>query len=353
MKVLIVASQFNDLPELFAALQEDVTPILYDFYAPFPTIHTKVMNSLRHLQGVTHVGVAMPRDAEEKAAKLSFDDAPLPTGQSKQWSVFGVLATSIFAITGLDKIYVLNAFLDSFEFAAIQKELRRTHELTVANNFDWRDMDGTSAKDLFFTDALDKYCRAYEIAPKAQLSIILEKELASKLGSLTCFSTPDDVAVTSSVIGHSNFNNIWTKLKEVVDFKTMQSDVDAIDYYFADPNFGGLQAFAKNVMRIVFSVRRESLDTPIGSNGMTFAACIELILLPVLKLDSKILANMFYGFVFGKDDELKARILTYIDSEAFASKLVEQLPPVPLKAEAEDAVAEEPADEPEVAADTA
>ena len=93
----------------------------------------------------------------------------------------------------------------------------------------------------------------------------------------------------------------------------------------------------------MFAIKRDSYDTAIGTAGLTFAGCVELLLLPVLGLDL-VFAEAFYGFVFGKDDELKARLLKYIET-------LELTEPVPEPEEAEEATAED--EEPGAAPGTA
>ena len=338
MKVLLIPTHFYDIGDLVKALRDDVEPVIYDFYAPFPTIHQKVMRFLRHAVDVTEVGIVMPKDAEDKCMKLFHRDVALSVGKPKQWEHFGVLASSIQAVTGLDKLYVLNSIMDTFEFAGVQRDLRAAHEVSVINAFDFQELKAVSAHDLFFTDAFEKYCRTDEIVPKLPVVKAAKEEIALKIRNLT-----GTTGVTLVTLKHSTFGLIWAKLKEVMSLKELASDAAIVDTYFEAPSFETLGLLAKAVLRLMFAIKRDSYDTAIGTAGLTFAGCVELLLLPVLGLDL-VFAEAFYGFVFGKDDELKARLLKYIET-------LELTEPVPEPEEAEEATAED--EEPGAAPGTA
>ena len=337
MRTLLIPSNFYDVDEIFKALLDDVSPIIYDFHAPFPVTHKKIMKYFRKNKP-THVGILLARDsAEDKAMKFFSGDVPLLASKPKSWANFGVLAASIQAITGLDRLYVLNKHLDTFEIAGLQKDILTQHDITIINSFDFVRLEHVAPQDLFFNKDFSSYCHFEHVVPKNSLNDAVRDELRLKIRNITGIPKDVEVLVNQSVLSNGNFKAIWQRLKDVMAFKELESDIFDIDCYFAKPEFAGLAKLTRAVLRIMFACKRDVYGKPIGSSNLTFAACIELLLLPVLALDI-VLASSFYGYVFGNDNNLKLRILDYIDTEAFTDKLVAQdkLPVIDEESETEN-----------------
>ena len=342
MKTILIPSNFYDVDEIFKALLDDVNPIIYDFHAPFPVTHQKIMKHFRTTKP-SHVGILLARDsAEDKAMKFFNEDAPLVVSKPKSWANFGILAASIQASTGLDKLYVLNMHLDTFEFAGLQKEIQTQHDITLLNSFDYVRLEPIVPHDLFFKEGFSSHFHFDHVVPKHSLDSAVRDELQLKIRNITGVPKDAEVFVNQDVIGHPNFKVIWQRLKDVMAFKELESDIFEIDYYFSKPEFAGLTKLTRSVLRIMFACKREVFGKQIGSSNLTFAACIELLLLPILALDP-VLASTFYGYIFGNDNDLKLRILDYIDTQVFANKLVPQvkLPVIPEEGFEEEGAGEE------------
>lgn len=316
MKVIILPTKLWDLDTVIKGLADGVHAIVYDYYAPLPTIHRKVMRRLTQLKcnasandnaSITDVGLVLGTHVE-KAKLFDGDGDALEPNNAQNWDNFALLATSIKALLDARVMYVMHPSFENFEFAGLQREFEEQHDIKLINTFDYKKLERNDPRSMFFKEAFDKHADIFPVKPIVDK---LKEELNGKVNEI----------IEGSRTLNDSTSVIWKRLKEILVLNDMTSEEEAIEAFYANQSIDTARSSVRSILRIMFASKRESFQTPVGATGLTFGICIELMLLHALLADIDVFATAFYGYVFGKDDELKSRLLTYIDTDTFADHL--------------------------------
>lgn len=319
MKILIIPSKFYDIDIIFDALNHDVHPIVYDYYSDMPTIHHKIMRSLHSLcnrNSNIDVGIVLASDSVGKARLFDGDKAPLTTDNIATWGNVGMLLSSVHALLSCNHMFVLHPTLDDFKFAGLQRRFYEYHAIKLINAFDFTSLTAHDPYTMFFTDSINNHpCLRY-IFPTTKLCEKLAIELGKKLTSVIGTNIVSFDTMASPI-----FPNIWKKLKDVLVLNDLNNEEAIITDHFDNPSRDTFHHAIRSLLRILFATNRDALETLVGDSGLTFVACIELLMLQALTMDINVFAIGFYGYIFGKDDRIKASLLQHIESNDFLNKI--------------------------------